>query len=84
MHRIFLLLACLFISAQAATPCNNLPSSYTQIPLGGWVAEIGDNLYKVCIALGIRDINIIPALNPQISSPDEILAGSSYCVPYTS
>ena len=86
MNRAFLL-ASLFAYSQAGNPCDNAPSSAllaVSSSVGGWVAEVGQNLWVVDAALGLRDVNAIPALNPDIVSDAEVLAGSSYCVPYTS
>jgi len=45
---------------------------------------MGDTLWAVNIALGLTDPNAIQALNLNIKDWNEIMAGSLYCIPYTS
>jgi hypothetical protein len=85
MFRLILPLAALLASSQA-TPCNEAPSSAlaTFSSVGGWIPETGDTIFDVDQALGIQDIYVIPSLNQDISNPNNIIVGSTYCVPYIS
>ncbi len=80
-----LALASLVASSWAVDPCDSAPTSSLAISsVGGWIPEIGDNLFVLDIALGMGDNSIILALNPEITNQNEIMAGSSYCLPYIS
>ena len=85
MLRLMLPFAGLLAYSQA-TPCDKAPSSALAIisSVGGWIPEIGDTLFNVDQALGIQDIHIIPSLNQDISDQNNVMAGSTYCVPYIS
>jgi hypothetical protein len=85
MYRLTLALASLIACSWGANPCDGVQTSSLAVSsVGGWMPEIGDNLFVLDIALGIGDNTVIMALNPEITNQNEIMAGSSYCVLYTS
>jgi hypothetical protein len=85
MYRLTLALASLIACSWGANPCDRAQTSALAVSsVGGWMPEIGDNLFVLDIALGIGDNTVIMALNPEITNQNEIMAGSSYCVLYTS
>jgi hypothetical protein len=85
MYRLLLPLVGLVAYSQA-TPCNEAsPSALATISsVGGWIPEIDETVFDVDQALGIQDIYVIPSLNQDIDDPNDVMAGSTYCVPYTS
>ena len=85
MHRLITVLA-FFLASSEATPCDKAPSSalVTVSSVGGWIPEIGDTVFNIGQALGIKDIHIIPSLNQDIGDDNNVMAGSTYCVPYIS